>query len=186
MEVAKACVAQAQAKLPAGKRCHTEVLEAQTFWPAEEMHRAPQSHHTPTAVTRVTVTHPRRVLTPRAFAPAQSNTCKRAGDSATRSRQARAVWIAFAAMAENATACRERVYGECACAARLTGARVGCLDMPGENGGERSHVFTRCRDHVLNLSLRLSSFEASSVSGVCGLQAHSPSISHMARTLGGR
>ena len=48
MEVAKACVAQAQAKLPAGKRCHTEVVEAQTFWPAEEMHRAPQSPHTPT------------------------------------------------------------------------------------------------------------------------------------------
>ena len=49
MEVAKACVAQAQAKLPAGKRCHTEVVEAQTFWPAEETHRAPQPHcSTPT------------------------------------------------------------------------------------------------------------------------------------------
>ena len=69
------------------------------------------------ALTRVTGTHPRRVLTPRALAPAQSNTCKRGGDSATRSRQARAVWIAFAAMAENATACRDGVYGECACAA---------------------------------------------------------------------
>ena len=48
MEVAKACVAQAQAKLPAGKRCHTEVVEAQTFWLAEETHRAPQPHRTPT------------------------------------------------------------------------------------------------------------------------------------------
>ena len=49
MEVAKACVAKAQARLPAGKRCHTEVVEAKTFWPAEEVHRAPQPHRTPTA-----------------------------------------------------------------------------------------------------------------------------------------
>lgn len=39
MEAARACVARVQAALPPGKRCHTEVVEAQVFWPAEEMHQ---------------------------------------------------------------------------------------------------------------------------------------------------
>ena len=72
MEAARACVARVQAALPPGKRCHTEVVEAQVFWPAEEMHRAPHAHHTPN--TPPTHPHaetrdrePRRVLMPRAL-----------------------------------------------------------------------------------------------------------------------
>eukprot|EP00908_Phaeocystis_cordata_P026188 Transcript_8657.p1 GENE.Transcript_8657~~Transcript_8657.p1 ORF type:complete len:284 (+),score=88.69 Transcript_8657:101-853(+) len=39
MEVAKACVAKVQARLPPGKKCHTEVADAKIFWPAEEYHQ---------------------------------------------------------------------------------------------------------------------------------------------------
>ena len=39
MAAARACVARVQAALPPGKRCHTEVVEAQVFWPAEQYHQ---------------------------------------------------------------------------------------------------------------------------------------------------
>ena len=51
MRTAQACVARVQADLPAGRRCHMEVLQAKTFWPAEEFHRAPQPHRTPRSRT---------------------------------------------------------------------------------------------------------------------------------------
>ncbi len=47
MEVAKACVAKVQARLPPGKKCHTEVADAKIFWPAEEYHRAPPARPGP-------------------------------------------------------------------------------------------------------------------------------------------
>ena len=58
MAAARACVARVQAALPPGKRCHTEVVEAQVFWPAEEMHRAPHAHHTPTPRPVTALTEP--------------------------------------------------------------------------------------------------------------------------------
>ena len=101
-----------QAALPPGKRCHTEVVEAQVFWPAEEMHRAPHAHHSPMPrpVTASLVACSCRVR----CVLAQSNTCRRAAGSAARSRRARAARIASAATADGRHACRRGVYVECA------------------------------------------------------------------------
>ena len=98
MAAARACVARVQAALPPGKRCHTEVVEAQVFWPAKEMHRAPHALHTPTPrpVTARLVVCSCRVR----CVLAQSNTCRRAAGSAARSRRARAARIASAATAD--------------------------------------------------------------------------------------
>ena len=134
-----------QAALPPGKRCHTEVVEAQVFWPAEEMHRAPHAHHSPTPrpVTASLVACSCRVR----CVLAQSNTCRRAAGSAARSRRARAARIASAATADGRHACRRGVYVECACAARLT-------DCERENV-ERSLYVVR-RPEFLRMQILLS------------------------------